>query len=221
MSYVPARQHPSGTGRPLEGKLSFAQTVEQRPRVATQRHFLIAPSLARLIQRDRGTAGRIAEGHFPARLDRRQLVRVEQERSVLILLAQGEDGQFTEEQVDLPQSHAEALMDVAAGIIVFDRTGLSLGGDIEAVLDRFIRPDGLNILTVTILGDPHTFAPLLWFGLEVTDEPAFAAPELALGGSPRIDGMELSDAALNALLDTLEGNTFYHLRPTLQTRVRE
>ena len=180
--------------------------------MTTQRHFLIAPSLARLIQRDRGTVGRIAEGHFPLRSDRRQLVRVEQGRSALILLVLGEDGLFTEEQVEVPLSHAEALMDTTAGVIVFDRTNLSLGGDIEAVLDRFIMPEGLNIVTVTIPKDPHAFAPLSWFGLEVTDEPAFAAMGLALSGPPGIDEVELSDAALNALLDTLEGYTPYHLR---------
>ena len=180
--------------------------------MVTQRHFLIAPSLARLIQRDRGTSARIVEGHFPSRPDRRQLVRVEQGRSLLILLTQGENGQFTEEQVDVPGSHAEALMNVAAGVVAFDRTPLPLGGDIDALLDRFILPEGLDILTVTIPTNPHAFAPLPWFGLEVTDEPAFEARDLALGGAPRIDPMEPSDVALNALLDALEGHTPLRLR---------
>jgi CYTH domain-containing protein len=122
---------------------------------------------------------------------------VEQGRSLLILLTQDDDGQFTEEQVDVPPAHAEALMDVAAGRITFDRTALSLAGDIEALLDRFITPERLDILTVTTSRDPYGFAPLPWFGLEVTDEPAFAAAGLALGGAPRIDPMEPSDAALN------------------------
>ncbi len=189
--------------------------------MTTQRHFLIAPSLARLIQRERGTAGRIAEGHFPSRSDRRQLVRVEQGRSALILLAPGEDGQVTEEQVEVPLPHAEALMDVAAGIIVFEQTSLSLGGDIDAVLDRFIMPEGLNILTVTIPRDPHAFAPLPWFGLEVTDEPAFTVTGLALSGPPPVDEIEPSDAALNALLDALKGHTPYRLRNSDQRSMKE
>ena len=191
--------------------------MEQGPRVTTQRHFLIAPSLARLIQRERGTAGRITEGHFPSAPDRRLLVRVEQERSALILLAPGEDGQFTEEQAEVPLSHAEALMDAAAGVIAFDRTALSLGGDIEALLDRFILLEGLDILTVTIPRNPHAFAPLPWFGLEVTDEPGFGTRDLALGGTPRIEPMEPSDAALNALLNALDGHTPYRLRTSDQT----
>jgi hypothetical protein len=67
-------------------------------------------------------------------------VRVEQGRSLLILLTQGDNGQFSEEQAEVPLSHAEALMNVAAGMIAFDRTALSLGGDSEAYLDRFISP---------------------------------------------------------------------------------
>ena len=179
--------------------------------MTNQRRFLIAPSLARLIQRERGTTSRIAEGHFPSRPDRRQLVRVEQGRSLLILLAQGDNGQFTEEQAQVPHSHAEALMDVAAGTIVFDRTSLSLGGDIEALLDRFIMPDGLDLLTVALPTNPHVFAPLPWFGLEVTDEPAFETSDLALGGAPRIEPMEPSGVGLDALLDALDENTLYRL----------
>ena len=179
--------------------------------MVTQRHFLVAPSLARLIQRERGTTGRVVEGHFPSRPDRRQLVRVEQGHSRLILLTQGENGQFLEEQADVPRSHAEALIEAAAGMIAFERTALSLGGDIEALLDRFIMPEGLDILTVTIPTNPHAFAPLPWFGLEVTDEPAFETSDLALGGAPRIEPMEPSGAGLDALLNALDENTLYRL----------
>jgi hypothetical protein len=98
---------------------------------------------------------------------------------------------------------------------------LSLGGDIEATLDHFIIPQGLDLLTVTISSDPHVFAPLPWFGMEVTDEPAFAAVELALRGAPAVDPVEPTNAALEALLDTLEGRSLYHLRPAAQTGRRE
>ena len=182
--------------------------------MVAQRHFLIAPSFARLIQQDRGTTGRIIEGHFPSTPGRRQLVRVEQGRSLLILLTQGDNGQFSEEQAEVPLSHAEALMNVAAGMIAFDRTHLSLGGDSEAYLDRFISPEALDILTVTVPANPHMFAPLPWFGLEVTDEPAFRTRDLALGGAPRINTMEPSNTALNALLDVLES---FPLQPARTT----
>ncbi len=181
--------------------------------MSDERRFLIAPSFARLIQRERGILDRIAEGHFTPKPDRRQLVRVERGRSQLILLTQAEDGSFAEEQTEIPVLQAEALMDLAAGTVAFDRTALSLGGDVEALLDRFLIPQGVDLLTVTIASDPHVFAPLPRFGLEVTDEPAFGAMELALDGAPNVDVMEPSNAALEALLDMLEGRSLYDLRP--------
>lgn len=131
-------------------------------------------------------------------------MRVEQHRSALILLTQAEDGRFDEEQTEIPLHHAEALIEATAGTVAYDRTSLRLAGAVEAILDRFVVPSGLDLLTVTTLSDPHAFAPLPWFGLEVTDEPAFASMGLALDGAPRVDVMEPSNAALEALLDALE-----------------
>lgn len=108
--------------------------------MSRERRFLIAPSLARFIQRERGILDRIAEGHFRPKPNRRQLVRVERGRSHLILLTQAGDRSFAEEQTEIPLLQAEALMDLAAGTVAFDRTALSLGGDIEALLDRFLIP---------------------------------------------------------------------------------
>ncbi len=175
--------------------------------MTTLRHFLMAPSLARLIQRERGTTGRIVEGHFPSRPGHRQVVRVEESRALLILVRQGEDGRWIEEQVPIPLPQAEALLYAVPGLITFDRTSLSLEDNVEAVLDRFIMPEGLDILTVTIFSNPWAFVPPAWFGLEVTDEPAYEATGLALRGAPRVDVMEPSNAGLEALLDTLEGRS--------------
>ncbi len=68
-----------------------ARHSNQRTCVSTKRRFLIAPSLARLIQRELGTTGRIVEAYFVPRPDRRQLVRVAQHQSHLILLTQAEN----------------------------------------------------------------------------------------------------------------------------------
>jgi hypothetical protein len=54
------------------------------------------------------------------------------------------------------------------------------------------------------------FAPLPWFGLEVTDEPAFRTRDLALGGAPRINTMEPSNTALNACSMLLRAFLFSH-----------
>jgi CYTH domain-containing protein len=175
--------------------------------VTTLRHFLIAPSLARLIQRERGTMSRIVEGHFPSTPGHRPIVRVEQSRALLILVRQGEDGRWAEEGVPIPLPQAEALLYAVAGLITFDRTSLPLGDNAEAVLDRFILPEGLDILTVTIFSNPRAFAPPPWFGLEVTDEPAYEAAGLALRGAPHVDIMEPSKAGLEALLNILDGRS--------------
>ena len=55
------------------------------------RLFLIAPSLARLIQRERG-GERVAEGYFPDRPHRSIYVQVEEDRSSLILSPHGIGG---------------------------------------------------------------------------------------------------------------------------------
>jgi CYTH domain-containing protein len=185
--------------------------------VRTERRFLVAPSFARLIQRERGTAGRFVEAYFPPRPDRRQLVRVEPHRSSLVLLTQDEDGRFAEEQTEIPLHHAEALIDVAAGTVAYDRTILALAGADEASLDRFIVPSGLDLVTVTTPADSHALAPLPWFGLEVTDEPAFASMALALDGAPRVNVMEPSNGALEALLDALEDSGYDPFEPAAGT----
>jgi hypothetical protein len=50
------------------------------------RQFIIAPSLARLIQKER-TGERVLEGYFPDQLQRRTYVQVKETRSSLILEA--------------------------------------------------------------------------------------------------------------------------------------
>lgn len=180
--------------------------------MVVERRFLVASSLARLIQRESGAPTRICEGHFTPQGGRRQLVRVERDRAVLVLLNQDEGGQPNEEQAEVPHSHAEALIDVAAGAVAFDRLPVRVGGDVEAVLDRFVVPQGVDILTVTIKGDPRAFAPPLWADIEVTEEPGFDHAALAVNGIPPMREPDISNGALEALLDTLEGRGSYRFR---------
>ena len=71
-----------------------------------RRLFIIAPSLARLIQKEWG-GERVQEGYFPDQPQHRTFVQVEEARSSLILEAGGDAA--TEEQADLPLAHAQAL----------------------------------------------------------------------------------------------------------------
>jgi len=54
--------------------------------MSTHRYFLIAPSLARLIQKERG-GERVLEGYFPDQPQRRTFVRIEETGSSLVLEA--------------------------------------------------------------------------------------------------------------------------------------
>ena len=173
--------------------------------MAVERRFLLASSLARLIQRESAPPTRIVEGHFAPHPTRTQLVRIERDRALLVLLSRAEEGSIAEEEVEVPRAHAEALIDVAAGTVAFDRTPVRLGEDIHAVLDRFILPQGIDVITFTIHSDPRAFAPPLWVGTEVTGDPSLEASGLALTGTPGLGEVEVSDAAVEALLDLLEG----------------
>lgn len=178
-----------------------------------ERRFLIASSLARLIQRESVATTRICEGHFAPQGGRRQLVRVERERAVLVLVNREEGGAATEEQAEVPHSHAEALIDVAAGAVAFDRMPVRVGHEIDAVLDRYVVPQGLDILTVTIRSDPRAFAPPLWAGVEVTGDVTYEPASLAVDGVPSLPEIDISNMALESLLDTLEGRGSYRFRP--------
>jgi hypothetical protein len=78
----------------------------------THRHFLIAPSLARLIQKERG-GERVLEGYFPDQPQRSTYVQIEETRSSLILEAM--EGQAPDEQASVPLAHAQALLAVSHG----------------------------------------------------------------------------------------------------------
>ncbi len=72
--------------------------------MAVTRRFVLASSLARLLQRESGPADRLVEAYFPARSDRTQLVRVERGRASLILRSSAPEGQVSEEAVEVPLS---------------------------------------------------------------------------------------------------------------------
>ena len=171
--------------------------------MAVERRFLIASSFARLIQRESRVMSRIVEGYFPFHPERFQLVRVERERAVLILGRRQEDGSVTEERAEIPHAHAEALIDVAAGTVAFDRMVVTLGGDRRALLDRFMLPRGIDVLTTVMEEGARDELPE-WFGPEVTGQPEFETSGLAINGLVHQPEVAITDRGLEALLDTLE-----------------
>ena len=111
-----------------------------------QRRFLVASSFARLIRKEQGMAGRIVEGYFPARPDRDHFVSIEPGHAYLVLGPAGGAGE--EERTEVPRSQAEALLAVCAGKVGFDCTIVPLRHDKQALLQRFVAPGSLDLLSV-------------------------------------------------------------------------
>jgi CYTH domain-containing protein len=166
------------------------------------RQFLIAPSLARLIQRERG-GERVLEGFFPDRPHHSAFVQVEEDRSSLILSSDGPEG-LPEERTSIPASQAQALLAVTSGQVGYVRTSLSLGSH-QISLQQVTEPGPLCLLSVEVpQQEPEEFQPLSWFGPEVSAERAYLRRRIALDGLPQAPEVDLTEGALNSVLDLLE-----------------
>lgn len=169
------------------------------------RRFLVAPSLVRLIRKERG-GSRITEGYFAPQGGRTSLVRLDGQQCHLVLLSTGTDGGTAEERTEVPRAHGEALLDVCAGKAAYDRTAVPLGGGREVLIDRYVTPTGLEVASVAFDDESASqgFSPPAWFGREVSSDEAYARHKVALDGAPAGGETNLSNAALDAVLDLLE-----------------
>jgi CYTH domain-containing protein len=172
--------------------------------MTVRRRFLLIPSFARLIRRERGGL-RHVEGFFPEQRERSSWVRLEEDKGLLILRMVGPHGE-AEDQTEIPVAHAQALLDVCAGEVDYTRTTVPIGEG-HAFVDEIIRPRVLHLVTVEFAseGEASAFRPLEWFGPEVTADPRYTNQSIALRGLDEFPEIPLSDAALNNLIDTLEG----------------
>jgi hypothetical protein len=165
-----------------------------------QRLFIIAPSVARLIRKER-EGERVIEGYFPDHVHRSTFVQITEAGSSLILEAG--DG-ASEQRADLPLAHAQALLAVSQGQVEYVRTKLSIGSHEIQVL-HFVRPGPLDLVGIANAPEGgQNFPSLPWFGPEVSAEPAYERRRLALDGVPEAPEVEFTNAALNSLLDLLE-----------------
>jgi CYTH domain-containing protein len=185
--------------------------------MSTSRRFLIAPSLARLLRRDRG-GGRVTEGHFPNQTGRSSHVHLDGDASSLVLLTTADNGSPVEERTEVPRAHAEALLDVAPGKVDYARTRLNAAGR-EIWIDRFVTPGPLDLIQVNFDNQEEAsrFSPPAWFGPEVTSDEAYQTRSIALNELPQVPDVPLSNAALDGLLDALE-NRFSSPRPVSSGR---
>ena len=177
--------------------------------MSTARVFLLAPSLARLIEKE--WEGRhVRQGYFPDRPDRGTHVQLEQETGRLVLVVNQPNGPV-EQATDIPRSQAEALLELTAGQVEYLEISLTIGSQ-TAMLRRFLTPGSLDLLTIPFEHGKraHSFQPPAWFGPEVTEDPTYQSRSMALSGLPSAPEVEITDAALHSLLDTLEGRVGSH-----------
>jgi CYTH domain-containing protein len=172
--------------------------------MSTTRVFLLASSLARLIEKERA-GHRTQQGYFPDRPDRGTHVQVDGHTGHLILATSGPHGSDVE-ATDIPLSHAEALLELAPGRVEYLTISLDIGNRVAAIL-RFISPGPLDVIAVGFEHDEQgrQFQPPAWFGPEVTAEPGYHTRSIAMTGLPAVREVEASNAALNSLLDALDG----------------
>jgi CYTH domain-containing protein len=186
--------------RPVDG------SVKGRVSVKTERRFLIAPSLVRLILKERFIVRNVVEGYFAPLPNRTHFVRVEPGGSCNIVLQTfGPDGPV-EERTKISPSQAEALLDVCAGQTAYRRTHVRIAPGLDAFLDRFEQPAALDLLAVEF-DDPASadeFSPPGWFGPEVTGDAAHKRSAMAVDGVPKTETVEVDNASVIALVDTLE-----------------
>jgi CYTH domain-containing protein len=143
------------------------------------------------------------EGYFPDRPHHSIYVQVEEDSSSLILSPHGAEGS-PEERAGIPSSQAQALLAVVSRQVAYVRTSLLLGSH-QIQLQQFTDPGPLCLLSVEVLQqETAEFQPLSWFGPDVSGERAYLRRQIALKGLPQAPEVELTEGALNSVLDLLE-----------------
>ncbi len=134
-----------------------------------------------------------------------QFVRLEAAGSHLVLQVSSAGG-TVEERTKIPTAQAEALLQVSEGKIGYRRSQLRIGSEVDATLDRFEQPAGLDLVVLQFAdqNEADSFSPLPWLGPEVTSVDRFSRRSLAVAGAPIEDAVEASNRSLIALVEMLE-----------------
>jgi CYTH domain-containing protein len=171
--------------------------------MSATRVFLLAPSLARLIERERG-GQLVRRGYFPEEPSRSTHVQLEGETGHLVLVSQHPAG-LLEDPTAISRLQAEALLELTAGQVELQNVGMDIGSH-TAAIHRFISPGPLDLIAIVFKQDKaaRKFQPPAWFGPEVTHDPNYQTRAIALAGLPSPAEVEVTDAALNSLLDILD-----------------
>ena len=167
-----------------------------------QRQFVIAPSLARLILKEKA-GERVQEGYFPDQPQHRTFIQVEEARSSLILEAGGDAAPRGAGGPAARPCTSPARRQPGSGGVRAHQARNRLTRDSR----RFtvVRPGPLDLVAIAVPSeDEQNFHPLPWFGPEVSTEPAYQRRRLALDSAPTVPEIDFTNAALNSLLDLLE-----------------
>ncbi|HEX8665984.1 MAG TPA: hypothetical protein VF744_18370 [Beijerinckiaceae bacterium] len=171
----------------------------------TERMFLVAPSLVRLILRERLVSKTVVEGYLGPPSERTHFIRLEPSGCNLVLQSAGPEG-VSEQRTKVPSAQAEALLEVCAGKVGYRRTHIRVGSGAEALLDRFEEPGALDLVIVEFdhPSEAQAFPVPGWFGPEVTQDPSYQKARIALAGLPEPQDVEVTNASVIALVETLE-----------------
>jgi CYTH domain-containing protein len=170
--------------------------------MTSTRAFLLASGLARLIERERA-GSLVRQGYFPEHPDRSTHVQLTGESGHLVLTSHSAKGPV-EEAAEISLRQAEALLALCAGRVEYLSISIGIGPQ-GASIQRFVAPGPLDLINIAFRDDKtaRKFQPPVWFGPEVTSEPTYQIRSLALTGLPSTPEVEVTDAALNSLLDAL------------------
>jgi CYTH domain-containing protein len=189
--------------------------------MSTTRVFLLASALARLIEKERG-GDLVRQGFFPERTGRSAHVQVSGNTGHLILVSQPPASPL-EQPAEISRTQAEELLELTAGRIEYLSIAIDTGSH-SAIIQQFITPASLNLISVAFKHDKaaRKFQPPAWFGPEVTSDLGYGARAIAIAGLPSTPEVEVTDAALNSLLDTLDDRAGeLQQQPTEVSRVPE
>jgi CYTH domain-containing protein len=171
--------------------------------MSSTRVFLLASSLARLIERERG-GQLVRRGFFPEGPGRSTHIQLEGEAGHLVLVSHHPAG-LLEDPTAISRLQAESLLELAAGQVELQNVGVDIGTH-TAAIHRFISPGPLDLIAIVFKQDKaaRKFQAPAWFGPEVTSEPTYQIRSLALTGLPATPEVEVANEALHSLLDVLD-----------------
>lgn len=171
--------------------------------MSSTRVFLLASGLARLIERDRA-GDLIRQGYFPEHPDRSAHVQVTGNTGRLILVSHSAKG-LSEDATAISPAQAEALLGLTAGRIEYLSLAIEIGTQ-GAMIQRCLTPGPLDLISVAFKHDKaaQRFQPPPWFGPEVSADQSYRLRAIALDGIPSVPEVQVTNAALVSLLDTLD-----------------